>query len=93
MLYLIFSFADLYATMRLLPCEIQEGNPLADWALQQYGAAGFAIYKLTIVLFVLGIVRIIERRKAHTAHMLLWAANLIMTYVALRHIAILALYL
>jgi len=92
-LYLLLSFADLYATARLIPFGIKEGNPLADWALQQHGPIGFAVYKLVVVLFVLGIVRIIERQKARTAHLLLWAANLIMTYVALRHIAILALYL
>lgn len=92
-LYLVLSFADLYATIRLIPFGIREGNPLADWALTQHGTLGFAMYKLVIVLFLLGIVRIIERQKVHTAHLLLWAANIIMAFVAIRHIAILAIYL
>jgi len=92
MLYLVFSFVDLYATIRLIPFGIREGNPLADWALQNHGTLGFAVYKLVIVLFLLGIVRIIERQKVHTAHLLLWAANIIMAFVAIRHIAILAIY-
>ncbi|MHB0938609.1 MAG: DUF5658 family protein [Armatimonadota bacterium] len=92
-LYLILSFADLYATIRLIPFGIKEGNPLADWALQNYGNIGFAVYKLVIVLFLLGIVRVIERRKVHTAHLLLWTANIVMAFVAIRHIAILATYL
>ena len=94
LLYVIFSFADLYATVRLIPFgDIREGNPLADWALKTHGTFGFAVYKLVIVLFLLGVIRLIEHRKVHTAHLLLWTANIVMAFVAIRHVAILAMYL
>jgi len=96
MLYLILSFADLYATIRLLgfdniagnPLGTREGNPLANWVLVHYGIVGFAMFKILLVFVVLGVIKLIERQRLRVAHILLWAANIIMAYVAILHITI-----
>jgi len=87
-LYLILSFADLYATIRQLAFGINEGNMLANWVLAHFGIPGFAVYKMLLVFFVLGVIKLIERRRMRVAHILLWAANITMAYVAILHIAI-----
>jgi len=88
-LYAMLSFADLYATVRLIPFGIREGNPLANWALTRFETPGFIIYKVLLVFLVLGVIKLIERHNARIAHILLWIANIAMGYVAILHIAIL----
>lgn len=88
LLYVVLSLADLYATLRLIPFEIREGNALARHVLEQYDFPGFLAYKVALVAFVLLVVKIIDARDARRSEMVLWAANIAMAYVAILHITI-----
>jgi hypothetical protein len=89
-LFSLFSFVDLLATMRLVPLGVgvQEGNPLANYALDHYGAMGFILYKLMLVTLVIASCWLVHPRNARLANGVLWAGSLVMTAVALRHLAI-----
>ena len=54
-----------------------EVNPLADWIIQRWGLPGMAVFKLGIVLFVIGICEFVGRRKDRLGRTLaVWAVAL-----------------
>lgn len=54
-----------------------EVNPLADWIIQRWGIPGMALFKLSIVLLVIGICEIVGRRKHRVGRTLaMWAVVL-----------------
>ena len=89
-LYILLSLADLIATARLIPFGVREGNALATLILRRYDMAGFILYKIALVIFVLGICRLIHLRDARLARIVLWLAVIAMGYVAILHITILS---
>ncbi len=93
--YVLLSVADLLCTMNAVgpdatPLGVREGNPLARVVLSLLGPQGMVVYKAALVLLILGLVYLIQRRQPHTAHLVLWGAVLVMAVVALRHLAIFA---
>lgn len=92
--FLLVSFADLFATLRLLAMgAIREGNAVANWVLAQFGGIGFIIFKVLLVALVLIIAGYINTRRPGVARSVLWAGILITGVVLLRHIAIMLRWL
>ncbi len=89
-LFVLLSAVDLYATVRLLTVGGREGNALANGVLQQYGLPGFALYKIALVGVILLALYLVNQRNPRLAILVLWGANLLMTYIALWHIAALS---
>lgn len=86
--FLLLSLADLFATLRMLPFGIREGNALAEMVLLRYGAIGFVVYKCLLVLLIVALARIIDRRERRLAVNLLWGGILVMGYVSLMHLSV-----
>jgi hypothetical protein len=66
LLFPALSGADLGLTWWLLgqePAAFYESNPLADWFLGRFGWSGLALFKLALVLLVLGTAAAITRRR------------------------------
>jgi hypothetical protein len=66
-LYLVLSLLDYLCTVLLchLTAHNIEGNPLASYFAQNYGAVGLGIYKLvctTVFLYTLKIINMYKRR-------------------------------
>lgn len=54
-----------------------EVNPLADWIIQRWGLPGMVVFKLGIVLLVIGVCEIVGRRKDRLGRTLAtWAVAL-----------------
>ncbi len=87
--YILLSTADLVATLRLmLAGVISEGNALADYIWTHSGPAGFIIYKIVLVSFILVVVKLLQQHNDKFARMVLYSGILVMSAVALRHLAI-----
>jgi len=91
--FTLLSFVDLLATLRMMPEGVREGNALADYVLQHYHKPGFIALKVTMVLIVLLCTWVVEQKNARASRLVLWAGCLIMSVVALRHVAIVARFI
>jgi Domain of unknown function (DUF5658) len=69
-LFVLLSVSDLVMTWWLLQESgrvTAESNPIADWWLSRYGWLGLAGFKMSLVLVVIGLTRIISRQRPRAA--------------------------
>ena len=91
--FALFSFVDLLATIRTMATgTVKEGNALADAVLKHYGNPGFIVYKLLLVLVILGTTWVVNRTNPRLAHGVLWGGILLMAVITLRHLAIIVMF-
>ncbi|HEY3415295.1 MAG TPA: DUF5658 family protein [Armatimonadota bacterium] len=89
--FVLLSLADLSATLHLLRSgAIQEGNALALTILRLYGPAGMAAYKVALVLVILTLGWLIDRKDHRLSQIVMWSASVLMGYIALRQLAAIA---
>ncbi len=87
--YGLLSLADLIASLRLmLKGIIREGNALADYMWLQHGPLGFIVYKAALVTFIVVLISLVHQRNPKLARAVLYGGILVMSAVALRHLAI-----
>lgn len=87
--YGLLSLADLIASLRLMIAGvIREGNALADYMWMQHGPLGFIAYKATLVAFIVMVISLVHQRNSKLARAVLYGGILVMSAVALRHLAI-----
>jgi hypothetical protein len=87
-LFVLLSFVDLLATLRMMSVGIREGNGLADIVYQAYGPVGMIVFKVILVAVVLLVTRVISKSNARLSHGVLWGGILVMTILTLLHLAI-----
>ncbi len=89
--YGLLSLADLIASLRLMLAGIiREGNALADYMWEQHGVQGFIVYKAALVAFIVVVITLVHQRNGKLARAVLYGGILVMSAVALRHLAIIS---
>jgi hypothetical protein len=87
--FAIFSAIDLLATLETMATGVvREGNALADAILVHFGRPGFIVFKIALVLLVIGVTWVVRKPNPRLAHGVLWGGILVMAIVTLRHLAI-----
>ena len=89
--FILLSLADLVATLRLMTMGvIHEGNALANAVWGLHGPVGFVAYKTVLVALIIALIGLLHQRNARLARTIIWGGILLMSVIALRHLAIIA---
>ena len=92
--FVLLSLADLAASLQLLRSgDIREGNELALTVLMLFGIRGLAVYKAFLVVVILVLCWLIDRKNHPLAQLVMWGAIILMGYIALRHLGAIAMAL
>lgn len=81
-LFIAANLLDLFLTMAFIKYGAGEANPLARQVLLSLGQTGFIVYKIALMLVVIGLTEAIARRKPRVARIVIWFAVVILSVVA-----------
>ena len=71
-LFIVLNMLDVFLTMLIIGRGGVEVNPLARWFLMHTGKAGFLIYKIVLMLFVIALCELVARKRKRVARLLIW---------------------
>ena len=77
-LFIAVNLLDLLLTMLLINYGGGEANPLAFGAIQWMGKPGLIIFKVLLMLVVIGLCEVIAKRKRLAARLIIWLGILML---------------
>jgi hypothetical protein len=81
-LFIAANLLDLFLTMAFITYGAGEANPAARSILLHMGKTGFVVYKVLLMLVVIGLTEAVSRKRRTAARILIWFGTLALWAVA-----------
>ena len=81
-LFVVVNLLDLFITMLFIRYGGGEANPAARWIMLSFGKTGFVVYKIVLMLVVIGLCEVVARKRIVMARLLIWFGIVAITFVA-----------
>jgi len=81
-LFVVVNLLDLFITMLFIRYGGGEANPAARWIMLSFGKTGFVVYKVVLMLVVIGLCEAVAQRRKAMARALIWFGIVALTAVA-----------
>ena len=81
-LFVVVNLLDLFITMLFIRFGAREANPAAEWILLSFGKTGFIVYKVVLMLVVIGLCEVVAQKRKTMARALIWFGIVAVAFVA-----------